>query len=329
MIAMEDWVTIKNLRAKNPDMSLREIGRLLGVSPNTVKSALSREAPPEYQRVIKENPKLLPFKEVIFKMVNIKGFRGSRIFEELRSKGYTGGKTALYSHLRTVKIEAEKHYTPYETGPGEQSQFDWSPYTVSIGGILTKIIVFSYINGFSRYQVFQVSLSEDQGAVFDALEESFMASGGVPQRLQTDNARVFVKNPSKNNFQWNERYLNFCGHYGFEPTRSLPRHPWSKGKVEKPFRYLEDHFIAGSSFEDFEDLQRKLKDFEHVVNTRVHSTIKTTPGELVAKDREAFSHLPEFRYVGRRSAKSASIVSCRLVEAGTPLRGCLPANRSG
>ena len=93
---------------------------------HTVKSALSREAPPEYERVIRENPKILPFKEVIFEMVNVKGFRGSRIFEELRSKGYTGGKTALYSHLRTVKIEAEKHYTPYETGPGEQSQFDWS-----------------------------------------------------------------------------------------------------------------------------------------------------------------------------------------------------------
>ncbi len=122
-----------------------------------------------------------------------------------------------------------------------------------------------------------------------------MASGGVPQRLQTDNARVFVKNPSKNNFQWNERYLNFCGHYGFEPTRSLPRHPWSKGKVEKPFRYLEDHFIAGSSFEDFEDLQKELKGFEHGVNTRIHSTIKTTPEELIAKDREAFSPLPEFR----------------------------------
>ena len=317
MIAMEDWVTIKNLRAKNPDMSLREIGRLLGVSPNTVKSALSREAPPEYQRVTRENPKILPFKEVIFEMVNVKGFRGSRIFEEIRSKGYTGGKTALYSHLRTVKIEAERRYTPYETGPGEQSQFDWSPYTVVIGGILTKVIVFSYINSFSRYQVFEVSLSEDQGAVFDALEESFMASGGVPQRLQTDNARVFVKNPSKNNFQWNERYLNFCGHYGFEPTRSLPRHPWSKGKVEKPFRYLEDHFIAGSSFEDFEDLQRRLKDFEHGVNTRIHSTIKTTPEELVAKDQEMFSSLPDSRYVGIKEEVRRVSFDCLLSFGGS------------
>lgn len=41
MIAMEDWVTIKTLRAKNPDMSLREIARLVQASPNTVKTALA------------------------------------------------------------------------------------------------------------------------------------------------------------------------------------------------------------------------------------------------------------------------------------------------
>jgi transposase len=259
---------------------------------------LVREGPPEYQRAGKENPKLMPFKEIIFEMVNVKGFRGSRIFEEIRSKGYAGGKTALYSYLEKIRIEVEKHYTPYETAPGEQSQFDWSPYTVLVGDVRTKIVVFSYINSFSRYQNYEVSLSEDQGSVFEALEQSLVASGGVPGRVQTDNAKVFVKNASKNNFQWNERYLHFCGHYGFEPTRSLPRHPWSKGKVEKPFQYLEDHFIAGSSFEDFEDLQRKLKDFEHQVNTRVHSTIKTTPEELVTKDREMFSPLPETGYIG-------------------------------
>ena len=240
----------------------------------------------------------MPFKEVIFEMANVKRFRGSRIYEEIKSKGYTGGKTALYSHLEKIKFEAQKHYTPYETLPGEQSQFDWSPYTVLIGGGCTKAILFSYINGFSRKQIFEVSLLEDQGSVFEALENSLIECGGVPSRIQTDNAKVFVTNASRHNFQWNQRYLHFCGHYGFEPTRSLPGHPWSKGKVEKPFQYLEDHFIAGSSFEDFEDLQIKLKAFQQKVGERVHSTIKTTPEELFVKDREAFSVLPETRYIG-------------------------------
>lgn len=310
MITMEDWVTIKNLRAKNPNISLRELGRLLGISHNTVKKALGRDSPPEYIRPQKISEKLVPFEEVIFEMVNIKKFKGSRIFEEIKSKGYSGGKTTFYEYYYRIKQKPKKFYTPYETAPGEQSQFDWSPYSVEIGGEITKIILFSYINSFSRYQVLGVSLSENQGAVFEALENGIIESGGVPSRVQTDNAKVFVQNASKNNFQWNKRYLHFCGHYGFEPTRSLPGHPWSKGKVEKPFQYIEDHFIAGSSFESFEDLSAKLKDFQKKLNERIHSTTKTPPKELFEKERDSLIKLPSQRYVGIKEEIRKASLDC-------------------
>jgi len=75
------------------------------------------------------------------------------VLEELRSKGYQGGNTAFYAHVRTIKPESQKNFMPYETLPGEQSQFDWRPYSVVIAGVITKVIVFSYINGFSRYRI--------------------------------------------------------------------------------------------------------------------------------------------------------------------------------
>jgi transposase len=185
-------------------MSNREIGRLLGLSHNTVKRAIEKESPPEYERSKKISPSLLPFEEVIFKMLNVSKFKGSRIFEEILSKGYKGSKSPFYYYYQRIKQQPQKHYKPYETSPGEQSQFDWSPYTVTIDGKLTKVIIFSYINGFSRYEVLEASVSENQGSVFEALEKGIIESGGVPSRIQTDNAKVFVKNPSKNNFQWNE-----------------------------------------------------------------------------------------------------------------------------
>jgi hypothetical protein len=37
---------------------------------------------------------------------------------------------------------------------------------VLLGGQLTKILVYSYINGFSRFRVYEVSLAENQGAAF-------------------------------------------------------------------------------------------------------------------------------------------------------------------
>ena len=58
MIAMEDWVTIKTLKAKNPSMSLREIGRLIQISPHTVKSALESAVTPSYERTSPSTAKL-------------------------------------------------------------------------------------------------------------------------------------------------------------------------------------------------------------------------------------------------------------------------------
>ena len=68
---------------------------------------------------------------------------------------------------------------------------------------------------------------------------------GVCDRIQVDNAKCFVTNASRNNFVCNTRFLHLCGFYGIKPTRSIPGHPWSKGKVENPFSYLETHFITG------------------------------------------------------------------------------------
>lgn len=317
MIKMEDWVTIKTLKAKNPKMSYREIARFLGVSPNTVIAALGRADPPVYDRAVRPNPLLDPFREVVSEMVNKHHFRGSRILQELRSKGYTGGKTALYNLLAQLRVETQRTYTRYETAPGEQAQFDWSPYTVLIAGRLIRIFVYVYLNGFSRYRVYEASLSDNQGAVLEAFESGIIASGGVPRRVQVDNAKVFVHNASRSNFHWNSRYLHFCGHYGFEPSRSLPRHPWSKGKVENPFSFLETHFIAGSNFESVPDLLSKLKTFQVQVNARPHATIKTTPEQLIAKDRENFSPLPETRYVGVKEETRKVTSDCLLSYAGS------------
>ena len=215
-----------------------------------------------------------------------------------------------------MKIETQQTYTPYETLPGEQAQFDWSPYTVLIAGQLTKIFAYCYINSFSRYRIFDAALSDNQGAVFEAFENGLIESGGVPQRVQTDNAKVFVLHASRSNFHWNARYLHLCGHYGFEPSRSLPLHPWSKGKVENPFSFLETHFIAGASFESFPDLLSQLKAFQQKVNARPHATIKVAPEELIAKDRETFSALPETRYVGIKEETRKVTSDCLISYGG-------------
>ena len=63
---MEDWVSIKNIRAKNPKLGTRKIAELLGISRNTVKKALKSDEAPKYNRgITKVNEQIAPFEGFI------------------------------------------------------------------------------------------------------------------------------------------------------------------------------------------------------------------------------------------------------------------------
>lgn len=325
---MEDWVTIRNMKAKNPKLGTRKIAEILHISRNTVKKALQSDQAPQYRRTEKVNEAIRPFEEFIETSYLNKNLKVSRILKDIESKGYKGSQDALYRYINKVlkpKKEAAsaKAYKSYSTDPGEQMQYDWAEYVVQIDHVSVKIYVHQSILGHSRYKFFDVSLSINQSDVFTALEESFHLYGGVCERIQVDNAKVFVDNASKDNLVWNRRFLHFCGFYGIKPTRSLPRHPWSKGKVEKPFDYLENHFIMGNEFESFENLRNRLKAFQERVNQEYHNTIKQPPLVLFKKEQAQLKPLPIHpvtgeikRYVGFKEEFRKVTADCMIAYKG-------------
>jgi len=303
VISMEDWVTIRNLKKRRPDLGTRKIAELLGMSRNTVKRALRSNEYPVYKRKSKINKELKPFFDFIRESYLIKKQKVSVIISNLRSKGFKGSDSSVYRYIKNnLKTERQsgkaRVFKPYETLPGEQMLYDWSQYSVNLGGNLTRIYVHITILGYSRYRIYNATLSIKQSDVLDVLEESFHEFGGVCQRIQVDNARVFVDNASANNFKWNSRFLNFCGFYGIKPTRSLPGHPWSKGKVENPFYYLENHFINNTRFDSFEDFYKKLKEFQQQVNNSVHNRLNKKPYEAYLIEKGQLLELPQTKYVG-------------------------------
>ena len=113
---------------------------------------------------------------------------GSRILRELGAVGYGGDKTALYTYLQTLRasIPSRRVTERFETVPGQQGQFDWSPSTVVLGGRPTKLVAFGLTLGFSRRKFYWLSQDETQASVFEALEASFHHFGGVPKELLVD-----------------------------------------------------------------------------------------------------------------------------------------------
>ncbi len=303
---MEDWVTIRNIRSKNPSIGTRTIAGMLGISRNTVKKALKDDIHQYNRGIRKINGNIKPFVDFIKESFIKKNLRASRILEDIRSKGYQGSTYAIYAYirneLRPIKDDINRAYPSafksYSTDPGVQLQYDWAEYIVQIGKNAVKIYIHQSILGFSRYKFYDVSLSITQNDVFNALSESFNFFGGITDRIQVDNAKVFVNNAGRD-IVWNKRFLHFCGFYGIHPTRSAPAHPWSKGKVEKPFDYLENHFIADNEFRSFEELQNRLKQFQTNVNLLLHHTTKQIPAATFkAKESEFINPLPIDKITG-------------------------------
>jgi hypothetical protein len=76
----------------------------------------------------------------------------------------------------------------------------------------------------------------------------------------------------------NAECLRFAHHWGFTPRACRPYRAQTKGKVERPVRYLRGNFVYGRTFLHDADLdhQRQLW-LERVANVRVHGTTRERP----------------------------------------------------
>src|SRR5689334_121335 len=165
--------------------SIRAICRELGVSRNTVRQALRSAGPPKYERPPRPNPKLAAFEDQIKTWYFGEKLIGSRIVRELRAAGYDGHRSAVYRLLATLKAAAPsaKVTERFETPAGQQAQFDWSPYTVELGGELTRVIVFGMVLGYSRRKHYTASLDETQASIYEAIETCLRHFGGAAKQL--------------------------------------------------------------------------------------------------------------------------------------------------
>jgi transposase len=228
VLRVEAWTTIRYLHAQGT--SIRAICRELDVSRNTVRQALRGDSPPKYERPPKPNPALAPFEAQVRAWFFSEKLIGSRILRELRALGYAGHRSAVYRFLKKLAAEkpSAKVTERFETPPGQQAQFDWSPYTIELGGELMRVVVFGMVLGYSRRKHYTASLDETQASIYEAIESCLRHFGGAPKQLLVDNAKAFVLDAKPDHFRWNPQFLELCGHYRIRPTACQPYRPRTK-----------------------------------------------------------------------------------------------------
>jgi transposase len=305
MLTMEGWTTIRYLHAQG--VGIRAICKELGLARKTVRRALRSTDTPKYTRPPRPNRQMAPFAAQIRTWYFTDHLIGSRILRELRARGYTGSQSALYDHLRVLRSALpmggnRKVTERFETAPGQQAQFDWSPYVVTLGGETRRVLVYGMTLGYSRRIHYTASLDETQGSIFEAIEAALWHFGGVPKELLVDNPKAFVLDANPAHFRWNPQFLELCGHYRLAPRACQVRRPQTKGKVERPFFYLEQQFVKGRTFRSLAHFLEELAAFERDdLDVRVHATTQQRPLDRFTEEHPHLTPLPAHRFVGSRA----------------------------
>lgn len=296
---MHEWVNVNRMYKRG--VEIKQIARQLKMSKNTVKKLLKTKMEPKYKRATYPT-KIDSFKEQIKTWFIEDDFIATRIFNELQKLDYNGSINPIYRYLKTLKSKkneiSKKATVRIETPPGEQAQFDWSPYTMIVNNEITKVICFSMILSHSRYKSMVFSLREDGDAIYEAIQELFEDLNGVTDELIIDNPKALViENLKDSEPIFNFDALRLATHLGTELNPCNTYRARTKGKIEKPYQYIEEQFIKGNSFANITELNIAGKEFMRNWCKKIHGTTKRIPAEVFKEEIKSLNILPVKRFM--------------------------------
>jgi transposase len=281
--------------------SMRRIARSLGVSPRTVSKALrpveqARGAGPPPRPKAARGSLLDAYEPAIVdRLARYPDITAQRVHEELHRLGHAGGYTIPSERVR--RLRPRPLVAPvrrFETAPGVQAQMDDSTYDLDFTDEgRRRVYAFSYVLGYSRRQYLHSVEAQDFATTVREHIRAFEHPGGVAATCPYDNMKVVVSGYDGDDPVYNPRFLAFAAHYGFRPVACRPRRPQTKGKVERPFEYVETSLLGGRTFGGLGHLNETAAWWlAEVADVRVHRQTKARPIDRHAEERPHLVPLP-------------------------------------
>jgi transposase len=281
-------------------LKVSAIARQLGVDRKTVRKYIARGLePPEYGPRPVQQKSTDPFLPYLRdRLAAFPGLTAVRLCRELRERGYVGGYTAVKRAVREIRPTAVTPFeVRFETLPGEQGQVDLARFEVEFTdepGVTRIVWLFSMVLGYSRLIWARFVVHQDLQSVLRCHIAALEAIGGAPREILYDRMKTAVIGEDPDGLViYNRALLDLARHYGFQPRACRPYRPKTKGKVERPFRYIREDFFLGASFRNLDDLNAQLRHWlDTVANPRLHATTERIVNEAFAEERPSLKPLP-------------------------------------
>jgi len=224
---------------------------------------------------------------------------GTRLHREIREIGYGGGYTAVKEFLREVRPSPSPGFeVRFETPPGRQAQVDFAHFRTEFTdepGVEHVIWLFSFVLGHSRMLWGRFVPHQDMQTLLRCHAAAFEALGGAPAEILYDRMKTVFnrEEPEVGHIVYNRTLIEFARHYGYLPKACKAYRAKTKGKVERPFRYIREDFFLGGSFRSLDDLNEQfLHWLDQVANVRTHATTRRVVCEHFADERPSLQPLP-------------------------------------
>lgn len=220
-----------------------------------------------------------------------KGITNSSLcFDRLKENGYTGGLTAVKNYIAEHKdlVPAKRQIVApqgsrgmrYQTEPGEAYQMDWGFVEVEDeNGSTYKVACFAMICHCCGKRYIEFFPNARQENLFIGMIHAFLYMG-IPEYVRTDNMKsVVLRRDDEGHPIWQKDYELFMGNIGFNTKLCKPRHPFTKGAVERLVRFVKDNFIPGRVFHELTDLNYEAYGWSNRQNAAYHRAVDCIPDE--------------------------------------------------
>ena len=302
MIRLREIVLIHDLNRQG--LSVSAIARQVGCDRKTVRKylELGLEAP-VYSPRPPRGSKLDGYRDYLRdRVTEFPDLSGRRLLREITELGYEGSYTTVKKYLREIRPPARAQFERrFETPAGKQAQVDFAEFVVNFTdepGVTRKVWLFSLVLGHSRWLWGRFVSSQNLQSVMRCHIAAFDAMGGAPEEILYDRMKTAVIGEDEAGIvTYNTSLVALLNHYGTAPKACRPYRAKTKGKVERPFRYIRQDFFLARSFRNLDDLNAQFTKWrETVANPRVHATTDRVVDEAFAEERPILKELPALPY---------------------------------